>query len=206
MGNSKKIEKANKMAQAVNTSLPPVLLAVEGVKYDTIGGKIINGKINLSDEFLIRLYTLNASGVPVKDISEILKVQKVHLQEILKSQDYIAVAQVISKDIVDYARLNLASATTLAVNKMVSLIESEDEKIALRASIEVLNRVGIDTPKEIHVKAEKKIVHEMSNDQLLSIIDASNRVIAFNTQDVKDTSFEEVDDERTSDERTDDDG
>jgi|LGOV01.1.fsa_nt_gb hypothetical protein len=194
---NKLIKKAEELEGYVSPDvLPTVVIPTNDARFDRYGVSRTKGNINLSDEFLIRLATLNSSGVPVKDIADIFKLGKKDILKVLNSRDYAAVKQLLTKDIVEYARNTLATASIKAVSKMIELIDSEDSKIALRASIEVLNRVGIDAPKKIDVNVKHTLIQEMSNDQLESIISASKKAITYNKSDrgsLVDIDFEEVD-------------
>lgn len=168
--------------------LPKLVLDNKYVTDDYIYTNKVTGRINMTDEFAVRLFTLSASGVPVREIGRILNIKSEGILHIMNSINYKAIAQLMTKDIVDYARMNMMTASIKAVEKIIELVSSDDEKIALRASVEILNRVGLDTPKKLEIKTEKKIIHELDEEQLSAILKAGQLAM-----DYKDSGGELVD-------------
>jgi phage terminase small subunit len=55
---------------------------------------------------------------------------------------------------VEIARARLGSAAPFAAETLLKLADSPDEKIRLRATTEILSRVGVSGVQEVHVKTE----------------------------------------------------
>jgi len=87
-------------------------------------------------------YTYSRAGVVVS--SELFKKEVALLREQINDK----YAEAHSTAYIDQARDKLVDECVDAAKKLTSLVHSEDDRVALSASAEVLDRVGITKPKE----------------------------------------------------------
>lgn len=104
-------------------------------------------------------------GLTVGDISRILNVPPHELNAIRNSEDYIrfmdSVLQNVREHDTNKVRKKLTKNAKYAASKVVALMDSESEKIALAAAQDVLNRTG-------H-KASDTVEHKHSMDGGITI-------------------------------------
>jgi patatin-like phospholipase/acyl hydrolase len=158
-----------------------------------------NRLVNLSEEHLLRIYVMRTNGMVAKEIGEKLGYPREVIEKILSSLEYKAMVSMVSKDIVESARHNLESAVGHAVSTLIGLLDSHDERIQIRASQDILNRVGLDSVKKIEVNTKTEHIHNISNDQLDYILKAAKVATELAARiPVEDTTYEEVSEDEQS--------
>ena len=84
----------------------------------------------------------------------------------------------ISLEVVNVARMFLASAGIKAVRTIIDCMDSPNDKVRLKAATEVLNRIGLTEPKKIEVIAEGSAFQSMSDEQMLELLKSGMEEIA----------------------------
>lgn len=153
--------------------------------------------VNMSEEHLLRIYAMRANGFTVAEIEKSIGYPAFALKSIMASLEYRALVDMIGKDIIESARETLMHATGTATKTLIGLMSSDDERIQLKASTEILNRTGLDAVKHIQVSGKTDHIHHMPQEQLDYILKAAQvaNELASKieiTADTTDTAFEEV--------------
>jgi predicted RND superfamily exporter protein len=95
------------------------------------------------DEKRLKLAELLSLGRTVKVIAGTLDVSESWVRLHKKDPEVITAVRELQNEAIQTAKLCIQSASVKAANKMDKLIDSSDEKIAMAASIDTLNRLGL---------------------------------------------------------------
>lgn len=125
---------------------------------------------NRTDVNLVKIAYYYVQGYTEKDIAEIFNVSVNTVKKIKGSDEFKAVCKTISAEIVETARLFLATSGIKAVKTLVDCLDSPNDRVRLNASTEILNRVGLKSPEKLEILARGDSFKSMSDEQLLQIV------------------------------------
>jgi len=185
--------------KVILSSLPKVTLSEMLTKDQYLRLTKEGGVTNFSEEHLVRLFTMRSYGMTVKEISEKLGFPLYVIDKVISSMEYRAVADTITQDITTVAKDSLALAVTKATSTLVGLLDSEDDRIKLKASTEILNRTGLDSVKRVQVQGKTEHIHSLPDEQLQYILKSAQiaNALALKTVDITAdvVEYEESDEE-----------
>lgn len=109
-------------------------------------------------------------GFNVKQISEIMGIDYKTAKKVRASEEFKTVLNGISAEVVSTARAFLTAAGFKAVRTLIDAMNSYNEKVRLKAAIEVLDRIGLKTPEKFEVVTKQDDMSSMSSDELLKLV------------------------------------
>lgn len=101
-----------------------------------------------------RAATMEAQGVPTKDIAARLNVHRVTVFRWRQLDAYKAEVAQVSEDFHRVTRAVLLAGTEAAARRVAALVDSEDERIALAAAQTVLDRTGHPKAERVELSAD----------------------------------------------------
>jgi DNA-binding MarR family transcriptional regulator len=128
----------------------------------------------------VKIALFSAQGYSPKEICAQTGLKIDYLSVVLKSKEYQAAVELLTRQVKYYAKAVLVTFVPRALNNLYSLMESANEKIKLAATKEVLDRIGIVDMSEFFLSADKKTLSEnvagLSDAQLKAIIEGDGEI------------------------------
>lgn len=144
--------------------------------YLSIENANVEGSISLEDDGvlkdvnLVKMGYYFSQGNDVSDIANYMGLRRDTVRQAIKSDEFKAVMNSITVEVVNVARMFLASAGITAVRTLIDCMNSSNDKVRLKAATETLDRIGITEPKKIELIAEGSAFNGMSDTQMLEMI------------------------------------
>lgn len=100
----------------------------------------------------VRAIALRLAGNTFREMAKILEVDDATVCRWLQREDVREALEQAQQDAAQAGRSLLRASYSAAAKKLMKLVDSDDESIAIRASVEVLDRVPL--PPEEHALVE----------------------------------------------------
>jgi len=120
------------------------------------------------------------------EIGDILGVQAATVGKWLRDPDVKKYMDMMTREQSNIVKSRIVAATTAAVNKMINLLDSPIDGVALQAAKDLLDRAGHKPKQEI----KKEVTIKSFEEELSEVIDI----------DALDVDYEEVDEDDTNEE------
>jgi hypothetical protein len=135
------------------------------------------------DDRLIQLAQLVALGKKTSDIASQLGMSEGWVRTNKKNTQVAKLVTALQEEALDTAKKHIINNTTKAAEKLTTLIDSLDERVAFAASKDILNRGGIKTEEETHQSGPGVVINfsNVSMDELKLMV--MNKVKAVNSKD-----------------------
>lgn len=117
---------------------------------------------------MAKIATYTTQGYKTKEICEAIGLSRTTLHQIRNSEEYKEIHKILVTKVVEGCRTYIAGAGFEAVKTLVSCLKSPNEKVALQASIEILNRLNVTAPKEVVLTHKSDT--EMTDDEMKELI------------------------------------
>lgn len=148
---------------------------------DTIGSN--DSQRNRTDVNLTKMAVMFAQGYTLKAIAMEFGVTADTIYNIRASDEFKAVMNSISLEVIETARTFLAVSGIRATKTLLDCLGSGNERIRMKAAIEVLDRIGLKAPEQIEVLAKSDNIEQMTDEQLFSLVQMGMREIRGKTKD-----------------------
>lgn len=119
---------------------------------------------------LIKLAFYYIQGYTTASMSEIFDVTPQTINELKASSKFRTILSALNTEIVSTARTFLSAAGMKAVITLITCMDSRDERTKLKASTEVLDRIGIRTPEQIEILQKGDRFKDMGEEELLAFV------------------------------------
>lgn len=119
---------------------------------------------------LVKMAFLYIQGWDGKSIAKAFDTDEAVISKLKSSPKFKAVLTTLNAEIVSTARTFLAASGMKAVITLIKCMDSRDDKTKLRASTEVLDRIGIRTPEQIELIQKSDRISGMDEQQLMEFI------------------------------------
>lgn len=119
---------------------------------------------------LVQLAYMHMQGATTKAMADFFQVTQPAIAKARVSPAFKSVQAMISGATVQTARVFMAGATIKATKTLLSLLDSDSDKIKLAAACQVLDRVGLKSPDQIEVLQNATGMHTMSEKELMLIV------------------------------------
>ena len=120
---------------------------------------------------LVKLAYLYLQGYDTTAMARTFDVTNSRINEIKHSEKFKSIMGAINKEIIATARTFMGAAGIKATVTLIKCLDSYDEKVKLKAATEVLDRIGITTPKQLEIiQSNDNNISGMSDEQLMEFI------------------------------------
>lgn len=119
---------------------------------------------------MVEMAYLHVQGYGNTAMSNVLGITPTQVQVIKSSDKFKAVLSALNTEIVNTARTFLMAASLKAVNTLLKCLDSDDDKTRLKASTEVMDRIGLKEPDQLVVIQKADNINKMDEKQLLDFI------------------------------------
>lgn len=133
-------------------------------------GDAKSNKIVGHDISLTKLAYYHVQGYTNAELASVFGVSSTVIKKNKESEEYKALLNTISAEIVSTGRMFLQSAGIKAVRTLIHCLDSPNDKIKLQASKEVLDRIGLKEPDKLEVIAKGDAISSMSEEELLGLV------------------------------------
>lgn len=113
---------------------------------------------------------LYIQGYTEEDIAAACNVTRDDVHRMKHSNKFKALLEAITKEVVSTSRVFLMASGLKAVRTLLMCMDSDDDRVKLKAATEVLDRVGLKSPEEINLVTKSENLHGMSETELLGVI------------------------------------
>ena len=123
-----------------------------------------------TDVNLTRFAYFFMQGYSMTQIAEALGIDKSIAVRIRSSEEFRAVLNTLSAEVIATAQVFLQASALKAVRTLIQSMDSSNEKVRLAASVEVLDRVGLKSPDKLEIIAKSDNLAALDDDQLRDLI------------------------------------
>lgn len=125
------------------------------------------------DVDLVKMAYFFTQGYNINDISAAMQIGRTTVQKALKSDEFKEIVNGLTLEVVNVARMFLATSGIKAVKTIIDCMDSPNDRVRLQAAKEVLDRIGLTEPTKIEVLAEGNAFSHMTDEQMLLFIKGS---------------------------------
>ena len=137
----------------------------------------IEAEVRNMDIEYVRIALLTSQGFSTSEISDKTGVTTEQLAYIIKSTEYSAAVELLTRQVKYYAKAVLVTMVPKALGNLYSLLDSGNDKIKLAAAKEILNRLGIVDLGALIAATDRdnsrKDLSAMSDEQLKAILEGT---------------------------------
>lgn len=119
---------------------------------------------------LVQLAYMYMQGATTAGMCKFFGVSRAGLHKATGSPSFKSIQSMIMGATIQTARVFMAGATIKATKTLLSLLDSDSDKIKLAAACQVLDRVGLKSPDQIEVLQNATGMHAMSEKELMLIV------------------------------------
>lgn len=119
---------------------------------------------------LVKMAYMYAQGFDVGEIAANFDVEMSTVRTAMRSQEFKDTMNSLTYEIVDVARIFLASNGIAAVRTLLDCMQSTNDQVRLRAAIEILDRIGLKEPTKIEVIQNADNFKDMTDADMLALI------------------------------------
>lgn len=127
----------------------------------------------VKDIDLVKMAYYFSQGYNINDISAAMSIGRTTVQNALRSDEFKEVVNSLTLEVVNVARMFLATSGIQAVKTIIDCMNSPNDRVRLQAAKEVLDRIGLTEPTKIEVLSEGNAFGGMSDEQMLAFIKGS---------------------------------
>ena len=109
-------------------------------------------------------------GMSTKDIAEELRVTPTQIRKLKQDEDYKEIVKTITGTVVNKSKELIQSASMKATLTLMSMMDSNSDKIRLTAAQDILNRVGVKEATTVNIVAKNDHTANMSEEELKDLI------------------------------------
>jgi hypothetical protein len=131
---------------------------------------------------LIKMAFYYIQGYDTKTMARVFDVNEKHISRLKSSAKFKAVLATLNAEIVSTARVFLAASGMKAVVTLIKCMDSRDDRTKLKASTEVLDRIGIRTPEQLEIIQKGDKISGMDEHQLLEFIKLGMKELPQNSE------------------------
>jgi DNA-binding CsgD family transcriptional regulator len=154
-------DRQKRIADLIGLGSTEDLIAVEPEKI---------GITSWKDTKNIKIVIMSMQGFSAKEIGKELDMDAQSVRNVMASDEYTMFREYITQEVVNIGRTFLAMSTVKAVKTLLDLLDSDNDKVRLGASKDVLDRVGLKSPDKIELLSKSDNIREMSTEQLFDIL------------------------------------
>lgn len=122
---------------------------------------------------------LNVQGFSRKEICNKTRLTPAQYHEIVNSSVYLEIMRGMTFEVVNRARQQLATASLKATRRIVELLDSNDPKVRMAASKDILDRIGLKSAEEFVLRTE-----ELRDDMTASNVDDSLDALKYGIDEI----------------------
>lgn len=118
----------------------------------------------------LQLAYMYMQGYDTRTLAEQFECTENTIREIRASTEFKQLLGLLNHEIVSTARTFLTAAGLKAVKTLLTCMDSHDDRTKLKASTEVLDRIGLKAPEQLEIINKGDVIGKMSEDQLMEVI------------------------------------
>lgn len=119
---------------------------------------------------LIKMAHLHIQGFSRIDIAKEFSVTVDNINYLRGTEKYRAILGLLNNEIVATARTFLTASSMKAVLTLITMLNSRDDRIKLKAATEIMDRIGLKTPEQIEIIQKGDKLAQMSETELLEFV------------------------------------
>ena len=123
---------------------------------------------------VMKLLFLDIQGYGARNVAREMGLTEYEVAQVRKSVAYRDAKATVMAEILNMSKNIMEVSAIKAVKTLTECMSSSNEKVKLAASVEVLNRVGLNTPQKVELTTTNMNLMKISDEDLAEILKNSN--------------------------------
>lgn len=123
---------------------------------------------------VMKLLFLDIQGYGARNVAREMNMTEHEVAQVRKSVAYRDAKATVMAEILNMSKNIMEVSAIKAVKTLTECMSSSNEKVKLAASVEVLNRVGLNTPQKVELTTTNMNLMKISDEDLAEILKNSN--------------------------------